>query len=90
VDGARARGAGRTRQAERLDREAVDFSLWSDSPIAHGDAFFYLADVLEASGPRDEAAAALREALDHYERKRIIPRARRTRERLAALQPTKA
>jgi hypothetical protein len=42
------------------------------------------------AGRRDEASAALREALDCYERKPIIPLARRTRERLAALQPTQA
>jgi hypothetical protein len=32
----------------------------------------------------------LREGLDCYERKAIIPLARRIRERLAALQPTQA
>jgi tetratricopeptide (TPR) repeat protein len=73
-------------EAERLAREAVDFSLQGDSPLHQGDAFFHLAEVLEASGRRDEADAALREALDNYERKRNIPLARRTRERLAALQ----
>jgi hypothetical protein len=48
------------------------------------------AQVLEAAGRRDEATATLREALDCYERKPIIPLARRTRERLAALQPAQA
>jgi tetratricopeptide (TPR) repeat protein len=81
---------GQDVEAERLVREALDFSGRSDSPIAHGDAFFSLAEVLEAAGRRDEALAALREALVHYERKPIIPRARRTRERLAALQPNEA
>jgi len=46
--------------------------------------------VLEAAARHEEAAAALRAALDRYERKPIIPLARRTRERLAALQPTQA
>jgi hypothetical protein len=76
--------------AERLAREAVDFSLRSDSPLQQGNALFDLAEVLAAAGRRDEAAAALREALDLYERKPIIPLARRTRERLATLQPTQA
>jgi class 3 adenylate cyclase/tetratricopeptide (TPR) repeat protein len=75
-------------EAELLAREAVDIALQGDSLVAHGDAFFYLGEVLEASGCRGEAAAALRESLDNYERKRDIPLARRTRERLAALQET--
>jgi hypothetical protein len=44
--------------------------------------------VLEAAGRRDDATAALREALDRYERKGIIPLVRRVRERLAAIQST--
>ena len=72
--------------AERLAREAVDFSLRSDSPLYQGESLSDLAEVLEAAGRRDEAAATLREALDCYERKPIIPLARRTRERLAALE----
>jgi class 3 adenylate cyclase/tetratricopeptide (TPR) repeat protein len=73
-------------EAERLALEAVDFSLQGDSPLHQGDAFFHLAEVLEASGRRDEADAALRDALANYERKRNIPLVRRTRERLAAFQ----
>jgi hypothetical protein len=42
--------------------------------------------VLEAAGRRDEAIAAWQDALDRYERKQIIPLARRVRERLSALQ----
>jgi hypothetical protein len=76
--------------AERLAREAVDFSLRTDSPLRQGEALSDLAEVLEAAGRRDEATATLREALDCYERKPITPLARRTRERLAALQPTQA
>jgi len=43
--------------------------------------------VLAAGGHHDAAATAFREALSLYERKQIVPLARRTRERLAALQP---
>jgi class 3 adenylate cyclase/tetratricopeptide (TPR) repeat protein len=75
-------------EAERLAREAVDFSLQGDSPLHRGDAFFDLAEVLEASGRPGEAAAAFREALNNYEHKRSIPFAQRTRERLAAFQET--
>jgi hypothetical protein len=49
-----------------------------------------LAEVLYAAGRRAEALAAWREALDRYERKEMIPLARRVRERLAAIQPTQA
>jgi tetratricopeptide (TPR) repeat protein len=79
---------GQHAEAERLAREAVDFSLRGDSPLKQGEALCDLAEVLETAGRA--AAAALREALDRYERKPIIPLARRARERLAALQPTKA
>ena len=78
---------GRHDDAERLAREAVDLSARSDSPLEQGNVLYDLAEVLEAAGRRDEATAALREALDRYERKPIIPLARRMRERLAALQP---
>jgi hypothetical protein len=79
---------GRHAEAERLAREAVDLSLRGDSLLKQGETLSDLAQVLEAAGRRDEAAAALRDALDRYERKPVIPLARRTRKRLAALQPT--
>ena len=58
----------------------------TDSLRGQADAYCDLAQVLEAAGRIDEAAAAYREALVLYDRKQIIPLARRTRERLAALQ----
>jgi class 3 adenylate cyclase/tetratricopeptide (TPR) repeat protein len=76
---------GEHAEAERLGRAAVDLSLRSDSPWRRGEALCDLAEVLAAAGRRDEAAAALQEAVEVYERKPIIPLARRTRERLAAL-----
>ena len=79
---------GEHTQAERLAREALAFSQKTDSPRFQGDAYYDLAEVLAAAGRRDEAAAAWHEALDLYERKGIIPLARRTRERLSALQET--
>jgi tetratricopeptide (TPR) repeat protein len=75
-------------EAEELAREAVDFSLRTDSPWHQGNAFYDLGQVLEAAGHIDEAKTAYRDALGRYEQKEIIPLARRARERLAALQPT--
>ncbi|HKN63635.1 MAG TPA: hypothetical protein VJV76_04815 [Gaiellaceae bacterium] len=43
--------------------------------------------MLEAAGCRDEAVAARHEALERYERKGVVPLARRVRERLVALEP---
>ena len=77
---------GETTEAERLAREAVTHTQKTDSPWEQADALSDLAQVLETAGRPDEAAAAYRQALDLYERKQIIPLARRTRERLAALQ----
>jgi ATP/maltotriose-dependent transcriptional regulator MalT len=76
---------GELDEAERLAREAVAFTQKTDALLFQGDALADLAEVLAA---RDTAAvsAALNDALDCYEQKGIIPLARRTRERLAALQ----
>jgi class 3 adenylate cyclase/tetratricopeptide (TPR) repeat protein len=79
---------GQHGDAEQLAREAVAWAKRTDSLEHHGDACCDLAEVLEAAGRRDEAVEAWQEALDRYERKQIIPLARRTRERLAALQET--
>jgi tetratricopeptide (TPR) repeat protein len=74
-------------EAERLAREAVAFIQKTDSPGQQGDALYDLAGVLEAAGRRNEAEATFSEALACYQRKGIVPLARRTRDRLAALQP---
>jgi class 3 adenylate cyclase len=81
---------GEHSEAERLAREAVVRVEQSDNLPWQGDAWCELAEVLEAAGRRDEAIEAWREALDRYERKGIIPLARRVRERLAAPRPTQA
>jgi class 3 adenylate cyclase/tetratricopeptide (TPR) repeat protein len=74
-------------EAERIAREALAWARRSDSPVLHANAFRDLAEVLAAAGRREEAIAAWHEALGHYERKGIVPLARRVRERLAALEP---
>ena len=81
---------GEHRDAERLAREAVTFTETTDSTARQGDAIFDLGDVLESAGRCDEAAAAYRQALELYERKGVVPLARRTRERLAQLRSTEA
>jgi class 3 adenylate cyclase/tetratricopeptide (TPR) repeat protein len=78
---------GEDAEAELLAREAVGFAFETDSPMWQGQALCDLGEVLEASGRRHEAAATLEQALKCYERKEIVPLARRVRERLAALQP---
>ena len=79
---------GQHAEAERLAREAVTWAERSDSPLFQGDALYHLGEVLETAGRRNEAVAAWQEALDRYERKGIVPLARRVRERLAVLQET--
>ena len=73
-------------EAERLAREALLLVHKTDSPRDQANAHCDLAEVLEAAGRRAEAIAAWQEALTLYERKGIVPLARRTRERLSALQ----
>jgi class 3 adenylate cyclase/tetratricopeptide (TPR) repeat protein len=74
-------------EAERLAREAVQLLEPTDGLQVQGDALCDLATVLEAAGRREEAVAAWRKALERYERKGIVPLARRVRERLAEVQP---
>jgi tetratricopeptide (TPR) repeat protein len=81
------RTGGDHTEAERFAREALTYIHKTDSPDMQGDTYCDLAEVLEAAGRRDEAVAAWHEALDLYERKGVVPLARRVRERLAALQP---
>ena len=78
---------GEHAEAERLAREAVDFSLRSDSPLGQGGAFVDLGQVLSAAGKSDEATAALDQALGCYERKGNLPDAARVRSLLEQLAP---
>ena len=52
---------------------------------AQGDAYTDLAEVLLLAGAPSDAAAALNEALERYERKENLVSASRARERLAEL-----
>jgi tetratricopeptide (TPR) repeat protein len=76
---------GEHTEANRLAREAVAGVEQTDCLTLQGDAWCDLAEVLAAAGREEEAAAALAEALDRYERKQNIPLARQVRMRLDAL-----
>ena len=79
---------GQHDEAERLARQAVEFARQSDSPLWRGDILSSLGEVLAAAGRRDEARAAFRDALACYERKQVIPHAKRVRQRLLTLDQT--
>ena len=77
-------------EAHRLAREAAEVLEQTDGLQAQGDALCDLAEVLDAAGRHDEAAAALREAFERYDQKRLIPFAIRLRDQVAALQASEA
>ena len=77
---------GEHAEAERLAREAVAICEETDMLDAQGDAYADLAEVLLLGGNADEAAAALEQALERYERKENLVSAQRAQERLAELQ----
>ena len=66
-------------EAERLAREAVAIGEQTDALCEQADALCDLAEVLRAAGTDGEAAGALAQALDRYERKQNLPMARRIR-----------
>jgi ATP/maltotriose-dependent transcriptional regulator MalT len=77
---------GELAQADRLAREAVMMVARTDDIVLHGDALLAFADVLRRSGATEEAEAALRRALELFERKENIVQAEQTRARLAQLE----
>jgi class 3 adenylate cyclase/tetratricopeptide (TPR) repeat protein len=73
-------------EAESLARDAVALAHDTDALLFQGESLRDLAEVLELAGRREDASAALREALERYERKGALVPAARVRERLAALE----
>src|SRR5262249_33235874 len=63
---------GEVADAVRLAREAVDLVSPTDYVGQHGDALVALAEVLRAAGAAADAAAALRDALELFERKENV------------------
>jgi class 3 adenylate cyclase/predicted ATPase len=72
--------------AERLAREAVELAQASDDLELQGDTLAAVGEVLRCAGRLEDAAAALRAALDHYERRGIVILAERVRARLGDLE----
>ncbi len=77
---------GEHAEAEALAREAVAIAERTDGLNWQGDALSDLAEVLEAAGRTDEAAAALEEALERYERKKNLAMVAQVRPRLKELR----
>jgi tetratricopeptide (TPR) repeat protein len=73
-------------QAETLARAAVSVIDRTEYVMSRGDARVSLAYVLRKAGRPEEAAAALREALEIYERKGDVADAAKARAELEALQ----
>jgi class 3 adenylate cyclase/tetratricopeptide (TPR) repeat protein len=76
----RAALTGDPAEAEALARRAVERAAKGDDLNAHADALVDLAEALELGTRRDAAAAALREALELYERKGNVVAAQRVRQ----------
>jgi class 3 adenylate cyclase/tetratricopeptide (TPR) repeat protein len=77
---------GELREGERLAREAVAVCEKTDFLDAQGDVYADLAEVLSLAGRPNEAAVALGQALERYERKGNIVSSRRTQARLTELE----
>ncbi len=76
---------GRHSHAEQLAREAVTINERTDGLNGQGDALSNLAEVLHTAGRTDEAATALDQAIERYERKHNLAQAAQARDRLAEL-----
>jgi class 3 adenylate cyclase len=72
--------------AEALARQAVSITDRTDMVNVQGDAYCDLAEVLAASGRTDEAAQALEQALERYERKKNLAMVAQVRPRLEELR----
>ena len=77
---------GEHAEAERLVGEAIAIGQTTEFLNGQGDAYAALAEVLLLAGKPDEAAAALQQALERYERKENRVSAQRAQARLSELQ----
>jgi tetratricopeptide (TPR) repeat protein len=77
---------GESESAEALAREAIAIVEQTDGLNIAGDAYCDLADVLTAAGRTDEAAEALGQALNRYERKKNLAMVAQVKPKLEALR----
>ena len=77
---------GQRHEAERIANEAVQICEDTQMLDMQGDVHADFGEVLLLDGKTGEAARALQQALERYERKGNLVSAQRTRDRLAALQ----
>jgi predicted ATPase len=77
-------------QAEVLAREGLGLAMETEIVLLQGEAFETLAHVLRLRADADAAAEALRQAVDLYERKGIVPAADTARAELAELAGDRA
>ncbi len=77
---------GQHAEAERLAREAVAIIDPTDCLNFQGEALCDLAEVLAAAGHTEEAAAALEQALERYERKKNLAMVAQVKPKLEALR----
>ena len=73
-------------EAATLAREAVAIGADTDFLNGQGDVYADLAEVLSLAGRKEDAAAALKEALDRYKRKGNIVSTHRAQSRLAEFE----
>jgi tetratricopeptide (TPR) repeat protein len=77
---------GESQSAEALGREAIAIVEQTDGLNMAGDAYCDLAEVLSVADRVDEAADALEQALDRYERKKNLAMVAQVRPKLEALR----
>jgi class 3 adenylate cyclase/tetratricopeptide (TPR) repeat protein len=73
-------------EAERLAREGAALAERTDALNFRGDALCDLAEVLAVAGRMEEAAEALEEALERYERKKNLAMVAQVRPKLESLR----
>jgi class 3 adenylate cyclase/tetratricopeptide (TPR) repeat protein len=78
--------SGRHAEAELVAREAVDIAERGDSLSEQGGALRRLGEVLAATGRTEEAADALEQALERYDRRKNLAMAAQVRDRLEHLR----
>ena len=79
---------GKHAEADALAREAVKIAERTDGLNYQGDALRDLAEVLAAAGRNDEAASALEQALDRYQRKKNLAMVAQVSPRLEEVRKT--